>query len=84
VNHFADPAFWKAYRALPKSIQKRADKSFSQLISNPSHNSLHFKPVGRYWSVRVSRDYRAVAIKDGGDCIWFWIGSHTEYDKLIM
>lgn len=47
------------------------------------HPSLHFKPAGRYWSVRVGIHFRALAIRDGDDFIWFWIGTHAEYYRLL-
>jgi hypothetical protein len=83
VRHFADPDFWKAYDRLPEPVRALADKNFELLKTNPKHPSLHFKPVGRYWSARVGIDYRAVAIKDGDDFVWFWIGSHADYDRMI-
>ena len=53
------------------------------LIENPQHPALHFKKVGKFWSVRVGLDYRALAIEDGGDFIWVWVGKHDGYDRLI-
>jgi len=50
---------------------------------NSTHPSLHFKKVGGLWSARVNREIRALAVPDGGDFIWFWIGDHREYDRLI-
>ena len=44
--------------------------------------SLHFKKVGKLWSVRVGIDHRALAVKDGDDYIWVWIGTHDEYKRL--
>jgi hypothetical protein len=35
------------------------------------------------WSVRVGRQYRALAIEGGDRFQWFWIGTHSEYDRLI-
>jgi hypothetical protein len=35
------------------------------LKKDPSHPSLHFKPLGKFWSVRVGIHHRALAIKDG-------------------
>ena len=61
----------------------KADSSFAKLRADPFHPSLHFKRVGRYWSARVDLDYRAVAIRDQDDVIWFWIGTHTEYERLF-
>ena len=50
---------------------------------DPRHRSLRFKKISEYWSVRVTRSYRALAIEDGDDFIWVWIGNHDEYDRLI-
>jgi len=35
------------------------------------------------WSVRVGLHYRALATEVDADLVWFWIGSHAEYDKLL-
>jgi hypothetical protein len=83
VSHVADPDFWKCYRKLSRRNQMLADKSFALLKSDTKHPSLHFKNVGKYWSARVSISMRAVAVADGDDFIWFWVGPHSEYDKLI-
>jgi hypothetical protein len=83
VRHYADPAFWKALRALPPQIRTLAEKNFELLKSDPRHPSLRFKRVGPYWSARVGIDHRAVAVAAGDDMIWFWIGNHAEYDRLI-
>lgn len=44
---------------------------------------MHFKKVGRYWSVRVDENYRALGFEIEDGIIWFWIGPHSEYEKLI-
>jgi hypothetical protein len=31
----------------------------------------------------VGLHYRALAVEDGADLIWFWIGTHAEYDRLL-
>jgi hypothetical protein len=51
--------------------------------ADPDHPSLHFKKVGSYRSVRVGLAYRALGIVDEEAVIWFWIGSHDEYERLI-
>ena len=83
MRHFASPAFWQAYEKLPVRIQELADKSYGFLKENPEHPSLHFKKVGIYWSVRVGLRYRALAVEIEEDLLWFWIGSHADYDRLI-
>lgn len=50
---------------------------------NPQHPSLHFKTVGKYRSVRVGLHYRALAVEATGGLVWFWIGSHSDYDKMM-
>jgi len=83
VNHHASPDFWAYYRALPASVQELADKSFGLLKADPSHPSPHFKKVGRYWSARVGLHHRAVAVQAPDGLVWFWIGAHAEYDRLV-
>jgi hypothetical protein len=83
LKHFASPEFWDAYGSLPKRMQRLAGMNFRRLRENPKHPSLHFKLAGRYWSARIGLHYRALAIRDGEDFIWFWIGSHAEYDRLL-
>ncbi|MBZ9873012.1 hypothetical protein LB542_19375 [Mesorhizobium sp. BR1-1-9] len=68
---------------MPSSIRAKADRRFASLRSDPFHPSLHFKQVGRYWSARVDENYRAVAIRNNEDVIWFWIGTHADYDHLL-
>jgi hypothetical protein len=53
------------------------------LKENPRHPSLQFKKIGRFWSVRVGLRYRALAVEADSDLVWFWIGSHADYDALI-
>lgn len=83
MRHVASPAFWEAYAGLPDNVRALADKNYALLKENPQHPSLHFKKIGRYWSVRVGLRHRALAVESGDDLIWFWIGSHADYDALI-
>ena len=81
--HRTTPQFWQRFYILPESIQHLARKNFDLLKADSTHPSLRFKKVGKYWSVRVGLSYRALAVEDGSDFIWVWIGSHDEYDRLI-
>ena len=83
MKHLASPSFWKSYAKLPAAVQKLADKNFELLKNTPSHPSLHLKKAGKYWSVRAGLKYRALAVEIEGGLLWFWIGPHAEYDKLI-
>lgn len=81
--HRATAAFWTCYEALPAHIRQQADRNFALLKDNPEHPSLHLKSVGRFWSVRAGISWRALAVRDADTLIWFWIGSHADYDRLL-
>ncbi len=83
MKHFASPGFWNCYGQLPKSVQQLADRNFRRLKKNPSHPSLHFKKIGRHRSVRIGLHYRALAVEAENDLVWYWIGPHAEYDRII-
>jgi hypothetical protein len=83
LKHFASPAFWKCYDLLPEQIREHADHYFQILKTNPYHPSLHFKKIGKYRSARIGISYRALAIEVHDGLLWFWIGTHSEYDKLV-
>ncbi len=83
MKHFASPSFWELYEELPSAIRDVADKNFELLKFDSKHPSLHFKKVGRYWSVRAGKKYRAVGVDIDEGILWFWIGVHSEYDKII-
>jgi hypothetical protein len=35
------------------------------------------------YSVRIGLDYRALAVMKKDRIVWYWIGSHAEYDRLV-
>ncbi|MBM4124230.1 MAG: hypothetical protein FJ246_04655 [Nitrospira sp.] len=81
--HRTTDRFWRCFDTLPKPVQALSKKNFELLKANPSHPSLHFKKVGTLWSVRVGTNYRALAVEDGSDFIWVWIGTHKGYERLL-
>ena len=81
--HRATARFWASLARLPESVQRVAHRNFELLKINPSHPSLHFKRIGKLWSARVGVNYRAIAVEDGADFIWVWVGPHDEYQRLI-
>jgi hypothetical protein len=38
------------------------------------------KPV---FSVRCGLAYRALGVREKDTIIWFWVGHHADYDRLI-
>jgi len=83
VNHFATPEFWYHYRHLPQAVRELADKNFTLLKNDLSHPSLRFKKIGPFWSARVGLRYRALAKERVEGLVWFWIGHHSQYDRLL-
>jgi hypothetical protein len=78
--------FRKAFAELPVSAQKQARDSYRRFQKDPWHPSLRFKPTHTalpIYSARVGKGYRAVGQRDESGVVWFWIGSHAEYDKLL-
>ncbi|MBX3036465.1 MAG: hypothetical protein KF758_06095 [Anaerolineales bacterium] len=79
--------FRKAFAELPVDVRKQARQAYRLFINNPNHPSLRFKSIHStrpIYSVRIGRSYRAVGILEENDIIWYWIGSHADYDKLIQ
>jgi len=88
MRHRANNDFWHDYHALPPEIRTRADKQFALLNSNPQHSPLQLKKLGyrnsqEIWSACVTLRYRALAVKQADEYVWFWIGGHNVYDNLI-
>jgi hypothetical protein len=78
--------FRTCFQHLPHEIQRQAREAYRRFIENPAHPSLRFKLVHAVlpiYSVRISLDYRAVGVRDGDEMIWFWIGPHSEYERLL-
>jgi hypothetical protein len=81
---FREPRVLGGLQKAPRAGARRlADKKYALLKEEPRHPSLQFKKIGRFWSVRVGLRYRAPAIEAEGDLVWFWIGSHADYDTMI-
>jgi hypothetical protein len=71
---------------LPKPVQDKAASAYVLWSANPEHPSLRFKKVHAtlpIYSVRIDRAYRAVGTLHGDTVVWFWIGSHAEYEALL-
>ncbi|MEG4170352.1 MULTISPECIES: ParE family toxin-like protein [unclassified Microcoleus] len=78
--------FRKSFAALPKQVQEQTREAYRQFKENPNYSSLRFKKVHPelpIYSARISNNYRAVGQLDGDTVIWFWVGSHAEYDRLL-
>ncbi len=78
--------FMACFGKLPDRIKRLARKNYRLWETNPNHPSLHFGRVGRKYpaySVRVGIGWRVLGVREGDTMVWFWIGSHAEYDRLL-
>jgi hypothetical protein len=78
--------FREVYANLPEEIQRQTRQAYLLFREDPRHPSLRFKKVdeeSNTFSVRVGLGYRALGVMEGSTIVWFWIGSHADYDRLI-
>jgi hypothetical protein len=86
MNSRTTRRFRQLFAALPAHVQRQARDAYRLFRQNPSHPGLHFKqvhPDPPMYSARVGISYRAVGARVGDTMVWFWIGSHAEYDLLL-
>lgn len=76
---------------LPESIRALADAAFRTFLANPRHPALRLHPLkdtdrGQHRpgsiSVSINRQYGAIYVPDGSTNVWYWIGSHNDYDQF--
>ena len=79
-------SFRVAFDRLPSNIQVEAREAYRLFVRNPDHPSLRFekkhtkRPI---WSARINREYRVLGVIEGDTIIWFWIGPHDQYERLL-
>lgn len=86
MNSLTTERFRKAFNELPEKIKILAKKNYNLWKSNPTHKSLRYKKISQtreIYSIRIGKGWRAIGTKEDDNMIWFWVGSHSEYDKLI-
>jgi hypothetical protein len=81
-----DAAFLGSKRGSARICSGTRRKAYQLFRENPAHPSLQFKKVsdrGPVYAARVTLDYRTLGALTGGEVVWFWIGSHADYDRLL-
>ena len=86
----------KSYRErlarLPESIAKLAELAFRKFLEDPYAPALHNHELedtskGQHRlgsrSVYVNLRYRAIYVVDGNVNVWYWVGSHEDYNNFI-
>ncbi len=86
MKSFVTNDFIELYNKLPKSIKNLVRKSYKLWKVNHNHPSLQFKRIHKtesIWSVRIGLKWRVLGLMTDDSIYWFWIGSHSDYDKFI-
>lgn len=86
VSSFATRRFWNLLQALPSEIQTLALKNYRLWLQDPNHPSLHFRCLKggqNSYTVRIGDHYRALGQLTGTTMTWVWIGSHSDYNRLV-
>ncbi len=86
MKSYLTAGFRLCFSRLPDHVKNTARKNYRLWRSEPSHPGLAFKKVGNRtesYAVRIGIGWRALGVKEDNVMIWFWIGSHAEYDNLI-
>jgi hypothetical protein len=86
VNSRANRAFWDCFERLPVDAREYARETYRMFQQDPSHPSLQFKRVHQtkpIYSARITLDYRALGVLRGETIVWFWIGKHSDYERLL-
>ena len=86
MNSRTTKRFRQRLAKLPRNVQQQAKEAYRMFRENLHHPSLRFKKVHDtepIYAVRINITYRAVGVVDSGEIVWFWIGPHTEYEKLL-
>jgi hypothetical protein len=71
---------------LPPDVQRQAHDAYALFEGDPFHASLQFKCVHQkaaVYSARIGIGWRALGVRKKDAVVWFWIGSHAEYDQLL-
>jgi hypothetical protein len=84
--------FKEQFNRLPERIQRVATRIFRRFRADPSdptlrHHALAADQKGRHrsnsYSVSITMQYRAIYTRDGDTNVWYWIGTHADYDTFI-
>lgn len=85
-------AFNKLFDKLPANIQELSNATFEMFCEDPSHSALRCKQLANKkntphcdgsFSVSITMRYRSLFVVDGDTNVWYWTGSHADYNTLI-
>ncbi len=83
--------FKSLFDRLPERIQRLAVAAFQEFRKNPDHpalrrHRLNVSHKGQHragsFSVSITKKYRAIYVEADGDNLWYWIGTHNDYENF--
>lgn len=86
IESRATRRFWRLFANLPDGVQQDAKRAYRLFRTNPAHPGLRFKKLegeDDVYSARIGLEYRTLAVMTKNRVVWYWIGNHAEYDRLI-
>ena len=78
--------FKSLFEELPAEVQQSAQRAYVLFQRDPAHPRLQFKRLRadrQTYSIRIGLGYRALGIRFDETLVWYWIGPHAEYDRLV-
>lgn len=84
MKSIGTPEFWRMYHRLSAPVQEQVQKACSLFQKNPKHPGLSLERLRcdpQSWSVRITKNFRAVGTMQGDAMIWYWIGNHRDFDR---
>lgn len=79
-------SFRQKLAELSAIVRRQASVAYKQFRADPHHRSLRFKKVHPklpIYSARVNDDIRVVGQLRDDAIVWFWIGKHEEYERIL-
>ena len=86
MNSRITRAFRQRFGQLPEYVRQQAREAHRLFVINPHHPGLRFKRIfgdPPTYSARVGSGYRVVGGLADNTMVWYWIGTHAEYNQLI-
>ena len=80
--------FKNLYDKLPNEVKENAKKQYKLFKNDYNHPSLRTKMIGstknekyKVFEISIGMGYRATYFVDSDVFVWFWIGTHSSFDK---
>ena len=78
--------FRRRLAGLSPDVRSYAKRVYARWRMDPWHPSLQFKTIHDalpIYSVRIGLHWRAIGVRRDDKVVWFWIGSHNDYDQKV-